>query len=309
MGLVVSVVLLCAARGQAVAAELVIATGPAGGTFEVVAAAAMEILKKKAPDFRVSIIPGGSSGNVAVLGTGKANVSMITSDSAYAGWNGLPPFKQKYQSMRGMFVLYPNTLQVWATVKSGINDFPDLKGKKFTFGQPGSGPYPVGHEMLKLFGMTKEDGTLIALAWGQATDMLRDGNVDAVLWTTSFPAPAMVDAGTTGRIKLIQLNWAKLAEYAKKYPAWTEVTIPAGTYKNQEKDVKTIGSPVFFAVDKAMPDDQIYQVTKALYENRADLGNTHVLLKYIGKETVARGMGIPLHPGAEKYYREAGIVK
>ncbi len=304
-----ALVLTGTAGVDAAPTDLVIATGPSGGTFEVVAAASMEILKKKMPDVRISIIPGGSTSNVAVLGTGKANVSMITADSAYAGWNGLPPFKQKYQDMRAMFVLYPNTLQVWATEKSKIRDFPDLKGKKFTFGQPGSGPYQVGLDLLTVYGMKREDGKMITLAWNEAVDALRDESLDAVLWTTSFPAPAVVDAGTDRQINLIQLNPSKIKEFQQKFPSWIDVTIPAGTYKRQAQAVKTIGTPVFFAVDKALPDTLVYGLAKALFENRSDLATTHVLLKYISKDTVAKGMGIPLHPGAEKYFKEAGIVK
>ena len=297
-----------ATQASAAPMDITIATGPSGGTFEVVAAASVEILQKKFPEFRFGIIPGGSTGNVAVLGTGKAQLSMVTADSAYAGWNGLAPFKQKYQDMRGMFVVYPNTLQIWTPANSSIKSFADLKGKKFTCGQPGSGPYQVGLELLKVYGMSKDDLQVLPYSWGEAVNTLRDSNIDAVLWTTSFPAPAIVDATTTRDIRLLQQDPKKLDAFREKFPTWVDVTIPAGTYKGQATDVKTIGTIIFFAVDKALPDDVVYKMTKALYESRADLAQTHAILKYIGKETVAKGMGIPLHPGAEKFFKEVGIL-
>ncbi|MEL7565250.1 MAG: TAXI family TRAP transporter solute-binding subunit [Dehalobacterium sp.] len=289
--------------------ELVLASGPSGGTFEVVAASSVEILKQAAPELKMSIVPGGSTSNVGILSEGKADISMCPADSAYLGMQGLPPYKQKYDNVRGLIALYPNTLQVWVSQKSGIKDMPDFKGKKYSFGQPGGLSYQAGLNLLDIYGLKPEEGNMSTLAWNESVDALRDANIDLLLWTTSYPAPAIVDAMMNTPIELLQLDPEKLKAFKDKYPAWVDLTIPAGTYKTQTKDITTLGSPVFFAVDESFSEETAYQITKALFENREQLAQAHVLLKYIMPETAAEGMAVPLHPGAERYYKEIGILK
>jgi TRAP transporter TAXI family solute receptor len=289
--------------------ELVLASGPAGGTFEVVAASSVEILKKVVPELKISIVPGGSTSNVGVLSEGKADISMCPADAAYLGLKGLPPYKQKYENVRGLISLYPNTLQVWVTGGSGIKDMPDFKGKKYSFGQPGGLSYQAGLNILEIYGLKPEDGKMSTLAWNESVDALRDGNIELLLWTTSYPAPAIVDAMMGADIQLIQLDKSKIEAFKEKYPAWIDLTIPAGTYKTQTEDVTTIGSPVFYAVDESFDEETAYKITKAIFENKEQLSQAHVLLKFITEETAAKGMGVPLHPGAERYYKEVGILK
>lgn len=289
--------------------NLVLASGPSGGTFEVVAASSVEILKQAVPELNMSIVPGGSTSNVGILSEGKADISMCPADAAYLGLQGLPPYKEKYENVRGLIALYPNTLQVWVSQKSGIKDMPDFKGKKYTFGQPGGLSYQAGLNLLDIYGLTPEEGKMSTLAWNESVDALRDANIDLLLWTTSYPAPAIVDAMLNTPIELIQLNPEKIKEFKEKYPAWVDLTIAAGTYKTQTEDITTLGSPVFFAVDESFSEETAYQITKAIFENREKLAQAHVLLNYITPETAAEGMAVPLHPGAERYYKEVGILK
>ncbi|MDD2496811.1 MAG: TAXI family TRAP transporter solute-binding subunit [Desulfitobacteriaceae bacterium] len=289
--------------------DLVLASGPSGGTFEVVAASTVEILKSAVPELKLSIVPGGSTSNVGILSEGKADISMCPADAAYLGQQGLPPYSQKYENVRGLISLYPNTLQVWVRKDSGIKDLPDFKGKSYSFGQPGGLSYQAGLNLLEIYGLNPEDGKMKTLAWNESVDALRDGNIDLLLWTTSYPAPAIVDAMMNTDIELIQLDPEMVQKFQDKYPAWVDLTISAGTYKTQTEDVTTLGSPVFFGVDEGFSEETAYQITKALFENKDQLANAHVLLNYITEETAAAGMAVPLHPGAEKYYKEVGIIK
>lgn len=292
---------------------ITVLTGPSAGTQEVVGAAASEIWKNNIPDAKFSAVPtGGTSVNINLMDQGDGEVVMITGEVAAAAVSGQAPFKKQYAELRGIFATYPNTYQVWVQTDKGINDFGDLINKKITFGQPGGGPYQPSLNMMNVFGFKMTDmkdkgGRVLPYAWGEAVNALADGNIDAVLWTTSFPAARIVDAEITREFKLLQINSGKLEAFKNKYKGWVDVKIPAGTYRGQAADVMTIGTPNFFGCKASLSEDLVYAMTRALWKNRDILGNTHALLKGITEETVARGMVAPLHPGAKRFYKEMNI--
>lgn len=302
-----------ASPASAAEAAITVLTGPSAGTQEVVGAAASEVWKNTIPGAKFSAVPtGGTSVNINLMDQGDGEVVMITGEVAAAAVSGQAPFKKQYPELRGIFATYPNTYQVWVQKDKGINDFGDLISKKITFGQPGGGPYQPSLNMMGVFGFTMADikskgGKVLPYAWGEAVNALSDGNIDAVLWTTSFPAARIVDAEINREFKLLQVNPDKLEEFKNKYKGWVDVNIPAGTYRGQNADVTTIGTPNFFGCKASLPDDLVYAMTKALWGNRHILGNTHALLKGITEETVARGMVAPLHPGAKRFYKEMNI--
>lgn len=289
---------------------ITVVTGPSGGTQEVVGTASAEIWKNNIPGVEFSAVPsGGTSVNVNLMETGQGDVAMVTGDVMASALAGDEPFTQQYPDLRGLFSTYPNTYQIWVQEDSDINDFGDLKGKKICYGQPGSGPFQVTLNFMELYGFGEEDVKAQYLDWGSAVSALQDGNLDAVCWTTTYPASKIVDAETTRTFRLLQVNEDKLQEYMNTYEGWVEVTIPKDTYKVQPEDVFTIGTPNCFAVKASLDNDLVYEMTKALWENRETLGNTHALLKEINESTVASGMVAELHPGAEKYYREIGVIE
>lgn len=294
--------------------SITLTTGPSGGTHEIVGAAAAEIWKNNISGTQFASMPSsGTSANIPLMQVGQAQVGVCTGDSAVSAAAGVDPYDQVYDNVAALFSLYPNTLQIWVQGDSDIQDFADLIDKKFTFAAPGSGPFQPTLNMMELYGFSEDDvkaagGTIEYLDWSTAVSKLSDGNLDAVIWTTSYPAAKIVEAETTRSLRLLQVDTAKLDEYRATYGGWIEVIIPAGTYKNQPEDIKTIGTPNFLCVLDDMDNDLVYTLTKTLWENTETLGNTHALLKNINLETVACGMGVPLHPGAQKFYEEIGAV-
>ena len=295
--------------------RITIVTATPGGAQEVTGAAVAEIWKNAIPDVDFSSVPsGGSTSNPALLRQGDGDVGFLTGAAASAALNGEAPYTTTYPELRSMFAFYPNTLQMWSRTDAGVNDMSDLmNGKKATFGNPASGGYQPGLNLMGVFGFTPEDmkkakGEYIPLTWSEAVDALKDGNIDAVMWQTNYPAAGIVSAQAgNNKIFLVQLNRAKLNEYKNKYPGWVDVTIPAGTYKGQTNDVVTLGTQSMLVVKDTMPEELVYRMTKTLWEAREQLGNVHVLLKDISSETVARGMVVPLHPGAKRFFKEMGF--
>lgn len=293
--------------------EVTILTGPSGGTMEIVGAATIELFKQAIPGIEFSSVPStGSAVNVKLMDNQEADMGIITADTLAAALRGEEPFEESYSGLMSMCALYPNTMQLWALPSSGIEDFGDLKSKKFTCGQFGGGPYQPCMNMMKTYGFTLEDvaaagGEMTPLAWGEATNSLQDGNIDAVFWTTSYPAAGIVNAAVGKEFKLVQINEDKLKEYTDTYEGWVDITIPAGTYDFQKEDVKTIGTPNLYVVSSSMPDDLVYEMTKAICENYDVLGTSHALLKSLSDETVTQGVVGEIHPGALRYYKEKGI--
>lgn len=300
--------------GQWDATGITITTGPTGGTHEIIGAASAEIWKNAIPGVQFASMPSsGTSANIPLMDAGQADVGVCTGDGASSALAGTDPYDQAYDNIRGLIALYPNTLQIWVAADSDIQDFDDLFTKRFTFSSPGSGPFQPTLNMMSLYGVTEEDvknagGTIEYLDWSTAVSKLADGNLDAVIWTTSFPAAKIVEAEATRDLRLLQVDQEMLQKFKDTFGGWVDVLIPAGTYKNQTEDVYTIGTPNFFCARDDMDNDLAYELAKALWENRDQLGNTHALLKDINLENVATGMGFELHPGALKFYQEIGAT-
>ena len=293
--------------------DLTILTGPSGGTMEIVGAATIEVFKSVMPGTQFSSVPTtGSAVNIHMLVAGEGEVGIITADTMAAAVNGEDPFTEPVEGLMSMCALYPNTIQLWALPESGIDDFSDLEGKTFTCGQYGGGPYQPCMNMMSVFGMSEDSvkaagGNITPLAWGEATSNLQDGNIDAVFWTTSYPAAGIVNASVGRDFKLVQINRDKLAEFKNTFQGWVDITIPAGTYTFQNEDVYTIGSPNLYVVREDVPEEVVYELTKAICENYAALGAAHALLADLSDETVAQGLVGGVHPGALRYYEEMGI--
>jgi TRAP transporter TAXI family solute receptor len=288
--------------------DINIQTGPSGGTMEIVGAAAIEIFKEVLPGVQFSsVLTTGSAVNINMMVADEGDLGIITADTFAAAINGQSPFEAPVEGLASLCALYPNTIQLWSLPEANINDFSDLAGHTFTCGQYGGGPYQPCMNMLATFGMTEEDCDITPLAWGEATSNLQDGNIDAVFWTTSYPAAGIVNASVGRDFKLVQINRDKLAEYKNTYEGWVDVTIPAGTYTFQNEDVYTVGTPNLFVIREDVPEEVAYQLTKAICENYAALGAAHALLLNLNDDTVAQGLVGNVHPGALRYYQEMGI--
>lgn len=280
---------------------------------EVVAAAASEIWRQEVPEVKVSVGPGGTFANVFMVQNNEAQMGTIPGNAAYDGWVQEPPFDKKTDNLRGMMALYPNVFQIWALPQSEISTITDLIGKRVGTSQPDSGGYLASVKIFDVYGFSFDDivkarGQVMPLGWGAAVGGLKDRRIDVLTWTTTYPAPAIVDAMMTQDLDVIGLDQDKIDEFMGKYPGFIRITIPAGTYKGQEDDVYTFGSPVSLIIHKDLPEDLVYRMTKALWERRSRLGDTHALLKGMSLENVAHGMMVPLHPGAKRFYQEIGAV-
>lgn len=294
------------------AQNLVFTSGPQGGSWLPVSAAIGELIQKEMPGSIVTIEPGGGVTNIKLVEKGDADLGVTNSNSLYDALKGNPPFEKPHTNIRALATLYPQTHQMMVLADAGIKEVEDIVGKRFVPAAPGQTTYDVNKAVLDVHGLTYEElekqGTKLTLtgAQGQANDMLKDKQIDAVWWATAVPSPGIVEVALSRDVSFVGIRDDKLKEMLDKYPQFSRAVIPANTYKGQTQDVQTIGWFTTFICTSDLPDDVAYWITKAIWENKQDLAAVHTILNFIGKDTVAAGTQIELHPGAKKFYEEIG---
>jgi hypothetical protein len=207
-----------------------------------------------------------------------------------------------------MAMLYPEVVQIIATKASGIKSVADLKGKKVAVGAPGSGAEANARQILEAHGLTYEDlGKADFLSFSEAADQLKNKQIDAAFLTAGIPTSAISEVAQTSDVIIVPIDPAKIAELIAKYPFYTEVIIPAASYKGQDTEITTAAVMAMLIVNQDMDETLAYNLTKAMFENRQVIIDTHQRGNDIKLETALAGMPIDLHPGAQKYYDEMGI--
>jgi hypothetical protein len=294
---------------------IIVAGGPTGGLFSVVGAAAAEILRKEFPKSVVDVIPGGAGPNLIQAEQKKITLGITYANNAFDAWNGRDPAKadKPIRQVRSVAALFPSAMQIWVRADSPIKSFKDLAGKKICPSSPGQAPWQAFFNLMEIHGMTKADiekegGKLVQLTWSEALDALANRQIDAVAWMTLYPHAAMVEVEVGSPVRLLSIEQDKLQAFFKKYGGGlSSLTIPAGTYKGQKQAALTFGTVGFFVAPVSLSEDFTYRVVKSLWTNLGKLKATHVSMGFLNKDTIAKGMALPLHPGALKFFRENNI--
>lgn len=261
-----------------------------------------------------ALASNGSVANVNGIAGGSLESGFSQSDVAYWAYTGTGVFadKGKVEKLRAIANLYPESIHLVASAKSGIDSVDDLKGKRVSLDEPGSGTLVDARIILEAYGLTEKDVEAEFLKPNQAADLMRDGNMDAFFFVGGFPAGAIAElASTGGGVTLVPIDGDTAKAVTEKYKFFAADTIPAGTYKGIDKDVATLSVGAQWVTGADQPEELIYEITKALWNDntRKLLDSGHAKGKAIKKETALDGVGIPLHPGAERFYREAGLLK
>ena len=288
-----------------------IATGGTGGTYYPLGGAIAKIFNENVEGVTANAQSTGASvENINLISQGEAEVGFVQNDVTYYAWTGTETFqdKEKVTNIRGMAMLYPEVIQIIVTKDSGIKSVEDLKGKKVAVGAPGSGTEVNARQILAEYGITYDDlGKADYLSFNEASDQLKNEQIDAAFVTAAIPTSAVTEVTQTADIVLVSLDKDKLESLKEKYPFYTEVTIPKDSYKNQTEDVIAAAVMAMLIVPEDLDEDLVYNMTKSIFENRQVIIDTHDKGNDIKLETALEGMPIDLHPGAEKYYVEQGI--
>lgn len=283
-----------------------IATGGTSGTYYPLGGALADILNKNVKGANASAQSTGASvANVNLLKEGKVDIAFVQNDISYYAVKGLEMFKGKeVKNLKGLATLYPETIQIVTTAKTGVKTLADIKGKRVAVGAAGSGTEANARQILEAAGITYDDIKVQYLSFGEAASALKDGNVDVAFVTAGFPTAAIQDLATQHDVVLVPVDAAMADQLIKKYPYYTKIKIPAKTYNKLNADVEAVAVKCMLVVTDKFSNDLGYDVLKALYGNLDRMKAAHNVAKAITKASGKDGMSIPLNGGAEKFFNE-----
>ena len=291
--------------------SLSIATGGTGGVYYPLGGGFGNILGKEIPGLTAAAqVTGGSVANMQLIGSGKADLCFSQVDAAWDAYKGQDKFP-KPLPVRALVVMYPNHMHAVTVEGTGIQKIEDLKGRRVSTGSPGSATEVFANRVLEAAGLDHtKDIRKERLGAAESVNALKDKKLEAFFWVGGLPTAAVTDLAATPNTKIHLLDIAQLtAKMNAKYgPLYAEATIPASMYKGMDKDANNNSVWNIMAVNASMSDDLAYKLTKVMMEKRADLVLVHKEALNIKPEwqTSSRA-GVPWHPGALKYFKEAGI--
>lgn len=287
-----------------------IGTGGTAGTYFPLGGAFAEVWNNNIKGINATAQSTGASvANVNLLKTGEVEAVIIQNDIAFYAESGTVLFNEKVSTIRGAACLYNEPLQC-VSIDGSIKSIPDLKGKKVAVGAIGSGVEANVRQIIAAAGLDfDKDIEAKFLSFAEAATALKDKQIDAAFLVAGIPTSAIVDLGTQRDVFVVPIDGTTAANLMKDYSFYTEYIIPANTYKGQTEDVKTLTVKSMLAVSSELSEDVVYNMLKSIYENGTRITNAHSVGKFIVKETGLEGMSIKLHPGAEKYFKEIGILK
>lgn len=305
-----------------------IATGGTAGTYYPLGGALAQALSSKIDDLEVTAQTGNASvANCNLIKDHEIESAFVQNNVAYWAYSATGVFegKEPVENLRGIASLYPEVFQLVATKSSGITSFADLKGKRVSPGDRGSGTESDFRSMTEILGMSYDDfGSVDYLSLGGAVERMKDGQLDFLIFTGGYPTSGIIDLGTSVDLTYISIPEEERAKIKEALPYVIEKVIPAGTYPDQEEDVTTLSVMAQWVVDADVSEDLVYEITKALWEKgevkkgsskgqmktgAEIMAEVHAKGKEVNLETALAGNSIPLHAGAEKFYKEAGVVK
>lgn len=288
-----------------------IATGGTSGTYYPLGGAIAKIFNDNVEGVTANAQSTGASvENIGLVSKGETEIAFVQSDITFYAYEGIENFADtgKVENIRGMAMLYPEVVQIVANANAGINSIEDLRGKNVAIGAPGSGTEANARQILGAHGITYDDlGKADYLSFGEAADQLKDNHIDAAFVTAGLPTSALVEVSTSNDIVVVPMEKSKLDALSAEYPFYTGVTIPGGSYRNNDDDVLAAAVMAMLVVPEDLDEDLMYNLTKQLFEQRQVIIDTHDRGNDIKLETAIEGMPIELHPGSARYYEEAGV--
>jgi TRAP transporter TAXI family solute receptor len=307
----VAILFAIGAVGAVQAADnLVLATGGTAGTYYPFGGAMAKIWNSKVKDMNVTAQTSGASGeNVRLINKKEVELALVQSDTLDFAFNAKEAFKEPLKGMSAVAVLYPEIVQVVVAAGSPIKSFADLKGKKIGVGAPGSGTEANFRQLLDVYGMKKEDVNAQYLSFSESAEAFKDKHIEAFIVTAGIPNAGIMDVSTQNEIRILNIPADVAAKLTQKYPFLAAVKVPANTYKGLAADVSTVAVNAVLIAGIQLKDDMVYNLTKALFENQAELASAHAKGKELDIKYAVQGVSIPFHPGAVKYYKEKGFMK
>ena len=285
-----------------------LATGGTSGTYYAVGGVLKTVLDSKLTLSTLNVASTGASvANVNMITDGEAQMAILQSDVINYAHEGTGQFEGAPED-NALWVagIYNETVQILA--KPGINTVSDLKGKTICVGDVGSGTEINAWQVLGAAGLTKDDVNAVNGSFQDGVDQLKDGKIDAAFTVAGAPTTAIVDYATTNTLNLVSLSDDELAAIQEAYPFLIRDDLAAGTYTGQDADVTCVAIQATLVASEELSEDVVYEFVKAMFDNKDALTEGHAKFGFLDPEAASAGATVTMHPGAEKYYKEIGVL-
>lgn len=286
-------------------------TGGQSGVYYPLGVALSQVYAKAIPNVRSTAqVTKASAENLNLLQAGRGELALALADSVSNAWQGVEEagFKTKLDKLRGLSATYNNYIQIVANADSGITTLADLKGKRISVGAAKSGTELNARAILKAAGLSYADlGKVEYLPFGESVELMKNRQLDATLQSAGLGVASIRDLATSIKIVVIPVPADVVSKVGDA--AYQPSIIPANTYAGQTVDIPTAAIPNFLVTHSGVSDELAYQMAKTMYDNIDTLYAAHNAAKAIKRDNAIKGMPVPLHPGAERYYKEVGLIK
>ena len=296
------------ASGDLSSIKINVGTGGSTGTYYGFCNVISSLLKEKTGANLMIQSSGASKANILDIDDNIVDMAIVQNDVMDYAYNGTSLFADigAIDSFSTLGAAYAEVCQIVARADSGITSVADLKGKKVSVGDSGSGVEFNAQQILGAYDITFEDIDKQNLSFQASADALKDGKIDAFFCTAGAPTVAITDLSTTTGTVLVGIDAEHIAKLKADYGFYAEYVVPAGTYNGIDTDVTTVAVKATFIVSNDLDEETVYQLTKAIYENKDEY--SHEKATEMSLEYAVSSISVPFHPGAERYYKEVGVI-
>jgi TRAP transporter TAXI family solute receptor len=292
------------------AQQVTFMTGPQGGSWIPLGGALKGMWEKSIPTLQIQQTPGAGIANVRGIDEGKAQIAIANSSTTVDGIAGRPPYPKKVTHVCQLANLYPQYFQVVASADANINSFADLKGKALVTQPKGNTAEILTAAVLQLNGMNYQSLAKVNFQAGytDAVSLMKDGHAQVFTLGTTAPASAVMDLASARDVKIVPVDDKTMDALRKVNPGYHKLTIKAGTYPKQDKDVPVIAYSTHIVVACGLPDDVVYNMAKVMASNVDGMAAVVKAISGMTAKDMAVDIGVPFHKGAAKYYKEVGAM-
>lgn len=285
-------------------------TGGTTGTYYTVGGTMATVLNDTMEHVDLKVVStGASKANIFDIEDGVSDIAIVQNDVMDYAYKGEMLFAEDgvVDSFQAIAAIYDETCQIISG--TDINSIEDLKGKTVNVGDAGSGVEFNATQILAAYGIDiNKDINKVNGSFGDAADSIKDGKIDAAFITAGAPTTAVVDLSLAKDIKLLEIDDAHAEQLMSEYPFYTKTIIPGGTYTGVDEDAQTLSVQATLIASADLSEDAVYELTKALFENKDALVNSNAKFGELDVEKAVKGISVPFHAGAEKYFKEVGVL-
>jgi len=287
---------------------LKMATGGTTGTYYAFSGTVSQVLSSKVNNLSFDVqSTGASKANIYLVADKEADIAIVQNDVMYYAYEGIDLFDgEKISGFSAMAGCYAEVVQIVS--KSNISSIDELKGKRVSVGDIGSGCEFNARQIFEAYGMTFDDIEVHNLSFADSATALKDDKIDAFFCVAGAPTTAIVELATSNAINLLEVDDEHAAALIEKYPFYTKYDVPGNTYKGVSNDRQTVAVVATYIVSDDLSEDLVYKMTKALFENADEIAKAHPKGAELDPKYSVSSISIPIHPGAQKYYKEIGVL-